>query len=116
MITLSIVIPAFNEEKGIAKIARRVLAIQPRLLEVGVDALELIVVDNGSSDRTADIAGGIPGVRLVRHNPNQGYGAALKTGFAQAKGELIGLLDADGTSHPNTFPNSAAWRWMARDW
>ncbi len=104
MTTLSIVIPAFNEEKGIAKIARRVLAIQPRLLEVGVDGLELIVVDDGSSDRTADIAGGIPGVRLVRQNPNQGYGAALKTGFVQAKGELIGFLDADGTYPPEYFP------------
>ena len=104
MTTLSIVIPAYNEERGIAEIAHRVLAIQPRLPEVGVDALELIVVDDGSSDRTAEIVGGIPGVRLICHNPNQGYGAALKTGFSQAKGELIGFLDADGTYPPEYFP------------
>jgi glycosyltransferase involved in cell wall biosynthesis len=104
MTMLSIVIPAYNEERGIAEIIHRVLAIQPKLPEAGVDRLELIVVDDGSSDRTAEIAGSIPGVKLTRHNPNQGYGAALKTGFAQAAGELIGFLDADGTYPPEYFP------------
>jgi glycosyltransferase involved in cell wall biosynthesis len=102
--TLSIVIPAYNEERGIEEIIQRVLAIQPELPAAGVEMLELIVVDDGSSDRTAEIAGGIPGVKLIRHNPNQGYGAALKTGFSQAEGELIGFLDADGTYPPEYFP------------
>ena len=104
MTTLSIVIPAYNEEHGIEEIAKRVLAIQPKLAAVGVDHLELIIVDDGSSDRTAAIAGSIPGVKLIQHNPNQGYGAALKTGFSQATGELIGFLDADGTYPPEYFP------------
>ena len=104
MTTLSVVIPAYNEEHGIEEIARRVLAIQPRLAEVGVACLELIIVDDGSKDRTTEIAGSIPGVRLIRHDPNQGYGAALKTGFSQATGELIGFLDADGTYPPEYFP------------
>jgi len=104
MTMLSIVIPAFNEERGIAEIIHRVLAIQSKLTDAGVDRLELIVVDDGSSDRTAEIAASNPEVRLIRHNPNQGYGAALKTGFAQATGELIGFLDADGTYPPEYFP------------
>lgn len=104
MTTLSIVIPAYNEERGIEEIIQRVLAIQPELPAAGVETLELIVVDDGSSDRTAEIAGGIPGVKLIRHSPNQGYGAALKTGFSQAEGELIGFLDADGTYPPEYFP------------
>ncbi len=104
MTTLSIVIPAYNEEDGIETIARRVLQIRDSLVEVGVDSLELIVVDDGSRDRTADIAGQIEGVRLVRHPKNRGYGAALKTGFAQAQGELVGFLDADGTYPPEYFP------------
>jgi hypothetical protein len=104
MTTLSIVIPAYNEEEGIARIARRVLAIRPELLLVGVNELELLVVDDGSRDRTADIAGSIDGVRLIRHLQNRGYGAALKTGFGCARGELIGFLDADGTYPPEYFP------------
>lgn len=104
MTTLSVVIPAYNEENGIEEIARRVLDVEPALKEVGVDALELIVVDDGSKDRTVEIASSIPGVRLIQHAQNKGYGGALKTGFASAKGELIGFLDADGTYPPEYFP------------
>jgi len=104
MTTLSIVIPAYNEETGIETIARRVLAIEPELKKVNVDRLELIVVDDGSKDRTAEIAEAIEGVRLIRHSKNRGYGGALKTGFNNAQGELIGFLDADGTYPPEYFP------------
>jgi glycosyltransferase involved in cell wall biosynthesis len=101
---LSIVIPALNEENGIQEVAERVLSIADRLSEVGFGDLELIVVDDGSTDRTAAIAGAMRGVRLVRHPHNRGYGAALKTGYAAATGEWIGFLDADGTYPPEYFP------------
>jgi hypothetical protein len=104
MTTLSIVIPAYNEENGIAAIAERVLRTRDALKQVGIDALELLVVDDGSRDRTADVASAIEGVRLIRHPVNRGYGAALKTGFNVACGELIGFLDADGTYPPEHFP------------
>jgi glycosyltransferase involved in cell wall biosynthesis len=104
MTVLSIVIPAYNEEHGIAEIANRVLAVEPALKEAGVDRLELLVVDDGSRDRTAEVAGAISGVCLIRHPKNKGYGAALKTGFSRASGELIGFLDADGTYPPEYFP------------
>lgn len=104
MTTLSVVIPAYNEESGIATIAQRVLQTQEALAQVGVSALELLVVDDGSADRTAEIASTIEGVRLIRHPQNKGYGAALKTGFNEARGELIGFLDADGTYPPEYFP------------
>jgi hypothetical protein len=104
MTMLSVVIPAYNEEAGITDIAQRVLAIRPGLAEVGVESLEVLVVDDGSKDRTADVAEGIDGIRLIRHNRNRGYGAALKTGFSQAQGEIIGFLDADGTYPPEHFP------------
>jgi glycosyltransferase involved in cell wall biosynthesis len=104
MTTLSVVIPAYNEEKGITAIAQRVLSIRDALAQVGVSDLELIVVDDGSRDATAQVAGSIQGVHLVRHVTNKGYGAALKTGFAHSQGELIGFLDADGTYPPEYFP------------
>ncbi|NWG19103.1 MAG: glycosyltransferase family 2 protein [Chloroflexi bacterium] len=104
MTTLSVVIPAYNEEDGIAAIVERVLAIEPELPNYGVDALECIVVDDGSRDRTADIVQRyVPRVRLIRQ-PNKGYGGALKTGFQAATGELLGFLDADSTYPPEYFP------------
>lgn len=100
---LSVVIPAYNEEGGIADIVERVLGIRPALADQEAD-LELIVVDDGSRDNTAQIVSRYPGVKLVRHATNSGYGAALKTGFAQARGQWLGFLDADGTYPPEYFP------------
>lgn len=104
MTTLSVVIPAYNEEDGIEEIAQRVLNVRDALCKVGVDDLELLVVNDGSRDGTAKIAGQINGVTLVNHPTNKGYGAALKTGFSKARGELIAFLDADGTYPPEYFP------------
>jgi glycosyltransferase involved in cell wall biosynthesis len=103
METLSVVIPAHNEEDGIASIVERGLATRPALEACGVQ-LELIVVDDGSRDRTAEIISCYPEVHLVRHRTNHGYGAALKTGFAHARGTWLGLLDADGTYPPEHLP------------
>jgi hypothetical protein len=101
--TLSVVIPALNEEGGIADIVRRVEAIRPALVASGVEDLEIIVVDDGSRDRTAEVVGGFPTVRLLQHPVNRGYGAAIKTGFAHARGDFVAFLDADGTYPPERF-------------
>lgn len=104
MTTLSVVIPAYNEEGGIQEIMERILAVRAELTTVGVDDLELIIVDDGSSDRTPELVEAQPGARLIRHAKNGGYGAALKTGFAAAKGEWVGFMDADGTYPPEYYP------------
>lgn len=100
---LSICIPAYNEEGAIAETLERCLALGDRLRLSGVPAFEVIVVDDGSRDRTADIVGRYSQVRLLRQ-ANRGYGAALKAGFAAARYELIGFIDADATYPPEEFP------------
>ncbi len=106
---LSVVIPALNEEAGIGAILERVLAVRSALLAVGIGPLEVIVVDDGSQDATPDIVESYMRaypdmVRLIRHSRNRGYGAALKTGFRHAQGDLLAFLDADGTYPPEAFP------------
>ncbi|WP_026369870.1 glycosyltransferase family 2 protein [Kallotenue papyrolyticum] len=101
MTQLSVIIPAYNEEDGIAEIVERVLKSMPSIWAAGVDQVECIVVDDGSRDRTAEIAARYP-VRLIRQ-PNRGYGGAIKTGFRHAQGDLLAFLDADGTYPPEHF-------------
>lgn len=108
MTTLSIVIPALNEEDSIQDVMGRVLSMRPALQATGIEGMELIIVDDGSTDRTPALVTAMgttmDEVRLIRHKVNQGYGAALKTGFGAAQGEWIGFLDADGTYPPEYFP------------
>lgn len=108
MSTLSIVIPAYNEENGIAEIMQRILNVRENLKKIGISNLELLIVDDGSHDKTATIAREFtkdnPQVIVITHSKNKGYGGALKTGFAQASGEYIGFMDADGTYPPEYYP------------
>src|SRR5258707_4139435 len=102
--SISIIIPALNDEHGIRDIIERVLATGTALQNVGIAGLEVIVVDDGSRDQTAAVVerymtpetNRLAGhsVRLIRHSQNRGYGAALKTGLAEAGGDLIAFLDA----------------------
>jgi len=101
---LSICIPVYNEEGAVAETLQRCLAIRDALDRCGVPDLEIIAVDDGSRDGTAAIIARHPEVRLIRHETNRGYGAALKTGFAAARHDLIGFLDADATYPPEHFP------------
>src|SRR5215203_4811180 len=102
-VQLSIVIPAYHEERGIADILERILAQLPSLAAVGAEHVEVIVVDDGSRDGTSLEVAKFPTVRLLRHPTNYGYGAALKTGFGAAQGEWLAFLDADGTYPPEAF-------------
>lgn len=102
--TLSIIIPAYNEEDAIASIIERTLAARSAICEkAGIDSVEVIVVNDGSADRTAEIARGYKEIKLISYENNRGYGAAIKQGFEQASGDLLSFLDADGTCDPLFF-------------
>jgi glycosyltransferase involved in cell wall biosynthesis len=103
---LSIVIPALNEEDAIGATVERCLAARGRIVaESPVADVEVIVVNDGSTDRTEAIARGQAEVTVVGFDRNQGYGAAIKSGFAVARGDWVGFLDADGTCDPAFFAN-----------
>jgi hypothetical protein len=102
---LSICIPVYNEQGAIAETLDRCLALGCALQAAGIHAFEVIAVDDGSKDRSVEIIqSAYPGVRLICHERNAGYGAALKTGFAAARYPLVGFLDADATYPPEQFP------------
>lgn len=101
---LTIVIPALNEEEAIGSTIERCLDARDSIVSgSSVDTVEIIVVSDGSTDRTASIAAGYPDVRVIVFNTNRGYGAAIKAGFEAGSGELVGFLDADGTCDPAFF-------------
>ena len=89
---VSIVIPAFNEAMTI----QAVLAELRELLQQIAIKVEYIIVDDGSTDATAQQAAAT-GARVLQHRSNRGYGASLKTGIAAASHDIIAIIDADGT-------------------
>jgi len=101
---LTIVIPALNEEHAIGSIIERSLAAREQIIaQSPVDEVEFVVVNDGSTDRTSEIAGRYAGVELIEFECNRGYGAAIKEGFRRGSGELVAFLDADGTCDPRFF-------------
>jgi hypothetical protein len=88
---ITVIIPCLNEEQGIEKVLRRM----PEFVD------QVIVVDNGSTDRTSDVARSL-GAQVIREDV-RGYGRAYKTGFAQATGDVIVTLDGDHSYPPDAI-------------
>src|SRR4051812_43694441 len=89
---LTIIVPAFNEQHGIAGVVDWIRSS----LDASDLIYEILVVDDGSADRTADLARQA-GARVIQHPGNRGYGEALKTGIRHAEHEWIAIIDADGS-------------------
>jgi glycosyltransferase involved in cell wall biosynthesis len=97
---ISIVVPAFNEAKNLAQLLEKIHALK-------LPQAEIIVVDDGSSDGTAEIALSA-GANVVRHPYNIGNGAAVKSGMRAAQGRLIVLMDGDGQHKAEDIPKLLA--------
>jgi glycosyltransferase involved in cell wall biosynthesis len=93
---LSVFFPAYNEEENVPLVVEKALEILPQV----ADEYEVIVVNDGSQDRTGEVAEELsrvhPCVRVIHHERNQGYGAALRTGFRAAKYPWVAFTDSDG--------------------
>lgn len=96
----TVIVPAYDEEQGLA-------VVLDKLFQVVDESYEVIVVDDGSTDRTAEVARGFP-CRLIQHEANKGKGQALRTGIQHARGEVILWLDADDTYPVARIPEMAA--------
>lgn len=93
---ISVFFPAYNEEANIADTILKAKTVLQQIAE----KWEIIVIDDGSKDKTGDLVKNLSDkdkrIRLLTHNPNRGYGAALKTGLYNSKFNLIAFTDADG--------------------
>jgi len=96
---LSIIIPVYNEAGTILEIIKRVKQVNLK----GI-AKEIIVVNDGSTDKTAKKLSQVKNIKLINLTKNQGKGAALRVGFRQAKGDYILVQDADLEYDPNDIP------------
>ena len=98
-VTTTVIVPAYNEEEGLP-------VTLGKLQRVIDDSYEVIVVDDGSTDRTLEVAREFP-CRFIRHKVNQGKGQALRTGIKHARGDRVIWIDADDTYPVENIPSMA---------
>ncbi|HWD51045.1 MAG TPA: glycosyltransferase family 2 protein [Acidimicrobiales bacterium] len=98
--TLSVIVPVYNERNTVAEVIRRIRAVDLPL------TVDVVVVDDGSSDGTDKVLAALEDstVRVLVHPRNQGKGAAIRTGLAEVRGDLVLIQDADLEYDPDDWP------------
>ncbi|MBI4676602.1 MAG: glycosyltransferase family 2 protein [Elusimicrobia bacterium] len=100
---LTIAVPAYNEEATLEPVVRECLAVAPAVAA----AFEVLIIDDASRDRTPALAeslAGLPGVRVVHHQENRGFGGSQETAFREAAQPFIVLVPGDGQFPPADIP------------
>ncbi|MFH1593972.1 MAG: glycosyltransferase family 2 protein [Candidatus Omnitrophota bacterium] len=103
---VSIIIPAYNEEKTVGRVIDEIRDVLDSLQS----DYEVIVIDDGSSDATPQIVGGKEDIVFMRSECNEGYGASLKKGIARSRYDTLIIIDADGTYPNNKIPELLKYR------
>lgn len=99
--TCTILLPVYNEEKSVYFVIESI----QREIAPFVQEYEILVVDDGSTDRTAQILTECENVRILTHSKNKGYGASIKTGVRNALGKVVLMMDAD-----SSYPEEQIWQ------
>jgi glycosyltransferase involved in cell wall biosynthesis len=94
--SIDVVVPVYNEEEGLATFHERVRAVPL--------SLHLIFIDNASTDRTLEILRTFPGVTIIEHEVNEGYGGSIRDGLARATADAVVIIDADCEYPPEAIP------------
>lgn len=111
--TVSVVLPCFNEENAVSPVLDRLLSLRDEWRAMNIQLLEVLIVDDGSTDCTRQAVHLWNGsfnqethfvLKVLTHGARQGYGAAIKTGIAAAKGGYVAFYDVDGTYDPIALP------------
>ena len=94
--SLTLFLPCYNEEANLKKVIKDATDILPKI----IDEFEILIIDDGSQDRTGEIADNLSSqkkeIRVVHHSKNMGYGAALRSGFKHSTKDLVFFTDGDG--------------------
>lgn len=100
MANISIIVPCYNEEKSIANTLSQIKSVAKNIKH----DIEIVVIDDGSTDKTSKILDKITGINTIKNKTNLGYGASLKIGIRNSKSDHILIVDADGTYPINSIP------------
>ena len=93
---IDVIVPVYNEEEVLEQFLQRIQSIPLKL--------NLIFVDNASTDRTVEILQKLEGITIVRHERNEGYGASICDGISHSQGEILVIIDADCEYPPESIP------------
>jgi len=95
---ISVIVPVYNEEMAIGEVLKKLTFLQKEM------SLEIVVIDDGSFDKTIEVIRTFPSLTMIRHLKNLGKGKAIATGLSKSRGQIVVIQDADGEYAPEEIP------------